>query len=290
MEKKKRTGDVLDVLLGRKKPAVLKKEKKQEVSLSDDDDENNNNNNKDVKPPKRLLHTVRQHPPKKVKNPYQKFSDLTGTGKSLDDSISEPLPTDGRAFIDEYMSVPNSCMKPKTITPTSYMNIRIHNRKQKKHEEKRLEEIKKKQKEEKKREELLDANNNDGRMTEEAEQRLEKELVTLGKNPPQDVVVNIETIQGKNLESWTLDLKGPKGTSYYGDRYTLQFEFGSKYPKAPPKVTFVGNSIPKHPQVTSEGSILLPMLDKEWSSTTSIRTICSALISMLLSEEDEFAF
>jgi len=282
VKQKQRTGDVLDCLLGRKDPSSLATKNTEIVSLSDTEE---NENVQDIKPSKRLLHTVREHPAKKVKNPYTKFSDKSGTGKILDDSVSEPLPTDGRVFIDEYLSVPNSCMKPKRIYATNYKNPRIYNHKQMKLEEKKLAEKKLKEKRERNNEITLDNNNQP--LTADILQRLQKELMNLTRNPPKEIAIDAAAIEAKDLATWKMELKGPKGTSYYGDRFNLQFKFGSNYPKQPPEVTFVGASCPEHPQVDKDGRISIPTLSTEWSSTFSVRTICSSIISMLLSEEDE---
>jgi ubiquitin-conjugating enzyme E2 W len=80
---------------------------------------------------------------------------------------------------------------------------------------------------------------------------------------------------------------GPLGTLYDGERFSLQFKFGSKYPFDSPEVTFVGDHIPVHPHIYSNGHICLSILTEDWSPALSVQAVCLSILSMLASAKDK---
>lgn len=114
------------------------------------------------------------------------------------------------------------------------------------------------------------------------ERRLRKELTNLIKDPPEGIVVDPDKIS-QNITEWTVDVKGAEGTLYAGEKFTLQFKFGSKYPFDSPQVMFVGKHVPEHPHIYSNGHICLSILSDDWSPALSVQSICLSILSMLSS-------
>ena len=80
-----------------------------------------------------------------------------------------------------------------------------------------------------------------------------------------------------------MNLAGPESTLYAGEHFTLRFKFGPKYPFDSPEVTFVGEHIPVHPHIYSNGHICLSILTDDWSPALSVQSVCLSIISMLAS-------
>ncbi|GAB1605462.1 probable ubiquitin-conjugating enzyme E2 W-B [Argonauta hians] len=114
------------------------------------------------------------------------------------------------------------------------------------------------------------------------EKRLQKELQSLTKDPPPGLCVDIKSI-AKSMSEWIVHLDGASGTLYGGESFKLCFKFGPRYPFESPQVTFIGNNIPVHPHVYSNGHICLSILSDDWSPALSVQSICLSIISMLSS-------
>ncbi|XP_048487455.1 ubiquitin-conjugating enzyme E2 W isoform X1 [Plutella xylostella] len=115
-----------------------------------------------------------------------------------------------------------------------------------------------------------------------SERRLQKELMSLMKEPPPGVTVDGEQAS-QNLTLWTVHMEGVPGTLYEGEKFVLQFKFTNKYPFDSPEVTFIGSNIPVHPHVYSNGHICLSILTDDWSPALSVQSVCLSIVSMLSS-------
>jgi len=115
-----------------------------------------------------------------------------------------------------------------------------------------------------------------------SEKRLHKELISLVKEPPPGMIVDADQAE-QNLNIWTINMQGAEGTLYDGEQFQLQFKFGTSYPFESPEVTFVGQNIPVHPHVYSNGHICLSILTDDWSPALSVQSVCLSIISMLSS-------
>lgn len=87
----------------------------------------------------------------------------------------------------------------------------------------------------------------------------------------------------KDLTEWNVKLDGAQGSLYDGERFQLHFKFTSRYPFDSPQVMFIGDNIPVHPHVYSNGHICLSILTDDWSPALSVTSVCLSIVSMLSS-------
>jgi ubiquitin-conjugating enzyme E2 W len=112
--------------------------------------------------------------------------------------------------------------------------------------------------------------------------RIRKELLELQKVENQ-LGWTIETDE-THVNKCFVTFNGPKGSIYECDgTFTLLFEFSENHPLTCPLVMFVGERIPIHPHVYSNGRICLSILGEEWTPVLTARTITLSIISMLTS-------
>ncbi|KAI0983050.1 hypothetical protein GJ496_009295 [Pomphorhynchus laevis] len=115
-----------------------------------------------------------------------------------------------------------------------------------------------------------------------AERRLRKELKNFMDHPPTNMEID-EQVISNDILTWHVRINGVKGTLYEGEHFLLQMKFNGKYPFDCPQVMFIGNSIPIHPHVYSNGHICLSILSDDWSPALSVESICLSILSMLSS-------
>ena len=112
--------------------------------------------------------------------------------------------------------------------------------------------------------------------------RLQKELLDLSKQNIPNIQFDPDRIS-TNLHKWRITLLGAEETLYHGEHFELEFEFGKQYPFDAPQVIFVGEHIPIHPHVYTNGHICLSILADDWTPAMCISSICLSIVSMLSS-------
>ncbi|CAG0918045.1 unnamed protein product [Notodromas monacha] len=110
--------------------------------------------------------------------------------------------------------------------------------------------------------------------------RLMREKRDITENAPEGVVFSDSS---DSLMRWNVDIVGASGTLYENERYTLRFKFSAAYPFEAPEVVFVGEEVPVHPHVYSNGHICLSILGDQWSPVLSVSSVCVSILSMLSS-------
>ena len=84
---------------------------------------------------------------------------------------------------------------------------------------------------------------------------------------------------------WHVKFKGPAGTLYEGEPYTLEVKFPERYPINPSQVKFVGTP-PINEHVYSTCQICMNNLYDTWSPALTVGKLCLSIIS-LISEATE---
>lgn len=113
--------------------------------------------------------------------------------------------------------------------------------------------------------------------------RIQKEIRQLMNNPPPGVKLSSNTDTSVTLDEIIMELTGADSTLYAGEVFKLLFKFNDRYPFDSPQVMFIGEHIPIHPHIYSNGHICLSILTSDWSPALSIESICLSIISMLSS-------
>jgi len=84
---------------------------------------------------------------------------------------------------------------------------------------------------------------------------------------------------------WKVIMDGPDSTPYAGGTWQLYIHFAGDYPNVAPVIRFVTPI--KHCNVNSAGRICYSLLDKNWTSETTIVTILQGLYSLMLNPSQD---
>lgn len=82
-----------------------------------------------------------------------------------------------------------------------------------------------------------------------------------------------------DIMSWRACIFGPEETPWEGGTFQLQLRFTTEYPNQPPKVKFLNRMF--HPNIYSDGSICLDILQERWSPTYDIAAVLTSIQSLL---------
>ena len=85
--------------------------------------------------------------------------------------------------------------------------------------------------------------------------------------------------QDNNILSWSAVIFGPDDTPWDGGTFKLTLTFTEDYPNKPPVVKFVSTLF--HPNVYTDGSICLDILQNQWSPIYDISAILTSIQSLL---------
>lgn len=110
-----------------------------------------------------------------------------------------------------------------------------------------------------------------------ANKRIDRELKELLK----ETITNVTAgpISASNMFEWEAIIFGPGDSPYQGGMFKLKINFPSDYPFKPPKVVFTTPIY--HPNINSQGSICLDILNSQWSPVLTISKVLLSICSLL---------
>jgi len=112
-------------------------------------------------------------------------------------------------------------------------------------------------------------------MTTTARRRLMRDFKRLQDAPPG---VSGSPAQD-NIMLWNAVIFGPPDTIFEDGTFKLTLEFGEEYPNKPPVVKFSTKMF--HPNIYTDGSICLDILQNRWSPTYDVAAILTSIQSLL---------
>jgi ubiquitin-conjugating enzyme E2 D len=114
-------------------------------------------------------------------------------------------------------------------------------------------------------------------MSLKAVKRIKKEIEEIKKEPPANCSAG--PIYEDNLFEWEASIVGPSNSPYAGGFFKLSVSFSEKYPFKPPKLKFITKIF--HPNINSNGSICLDILNNNWSPALTIIKVLLSISSLL---------
>lgn len=114
-------------------------------------------------------------------------------------------------------------------------------------------------------------------MSLKAVNRIKKEIEEIKKEPPSNCSAG--PINEDNLFDWHASIVGPSNSPYAGGLFNLSVSFSEKYPFKPPKIKFITKIF--HPNINSNGSICLDILNNNWSPALTIIKVLLSISSLL---------
>jgi len=109
-----------------------------------------------------------------------------------------------------------------------------------------------------------------------ANKRLERELINMISNPPENCSA------GKcndDIFNWKATIIGPVKSPYEGGIFKLDIHYPSEYPFKAPKIKFITKIY--HPNISASGNICLDILKDQWSPVLDISKVLLSICSLL---------
>lgn len=107
--------------------------------------------------------------------------------------------------------------------------------------------------------------------------RLQSDLKAISQSPPEGVSASPSSED--NLFVWSASIFGPDDTPWEGGIFSLRITFGESYPEKPPRVRFTSEMF--HPNVYSDGTLCLDIIQEAWSPCHNVCTILTSIQSLL---------
>ena len=107
--------------------------------------------------------------------------------------------------------------------------------------------------------------------------RIQKELIELGKCPPENCSAG--PVSEQDQYHWQATIMGPEDSPYSGGVYFLNIHFPTDYPFKAPKCSFSTRIY--HPNINSNGAICLDILKDQWSPALTISKVLLSITSLL---------
>ncbi|KAJ6227858.1 ubiquitin-conjugating enzyme e2 2 [Anaeramoeba flamelloides] len=114
-------------------------------------------------------------------------------------------------------------------------------------------------------------------MTTTARKRLIRDLKSLQK-PGNFYGIHAHPADN-DIYFWSAVIYGPEDTAWEGGTFKLTMQFTEEYPNKPPNVKFISKIF--HPNVYTDGSICLNLLQSDWSPLYEVSAILTAIQSLL---------
>eukprot|EP01100_Stratorugosa_tubuloviscum_P007064 TRINITY_DN297_c1_g1_i2.p1 TRINITY_DN297_c1_g1~~TRINITY_DN297_c1_g1_i2.p1 ORF type:complete len:161 (+),score=58.94 TRINITY_DN297_c1_g1_i2:74-556(+) len=108
--------------------------------------------------------------------------------------------------------------------------------------------------------------------------RLMSDLRHINVESPEGI--SASPVRDDDLFHWNATIVGPDDTPWEGGIFTLRLSFPPNYPDKPPKVQFL-TSYMYHPNVFSDGSLCLDIIQDKWSPVYSVSSILTSVQSLL---------
>lgn len=108
--------------------------------------------------------------------------------------------------------------------------------------------------------------------------RLMSDLKSINQDSPEGI--SAAPISDENLLTWNATILGPDESPWEGGIYTLSLHFSEQeYPSKPPKIRFLSEMF--HPNVYSDGSICLDIIQDHWSPIMTVGMVLTSIQSLL---------
>ncbi|BDA45069.1 Ubiquitin-conjugating enzyme E2 2 [Coccomyxa sp. Obi] len=108
--------------------------------------------------------------------------------------------------------------------------------------------------------------------------RLLSDLKAITQEPPEGC--SASPTSEENLFVWTATVFGPDETIWEGGIFCLRITFNENYPEKPPRIRFTTDMF--HPNVYSDGTICLDIIQDQWSPCHNVCTILTSIQSLLM--------